>query len=219
MSSTPTENERRVLATAQQLFAERGFDVTIIEIAQSAAVTPAQLRRHFRSKTALLDRVLERLFEGRWRSEWDTLLTDRTIALDERLVRFFTEYRGHTDRISTRLWTRAGLAGLHASPKFSFGHTLAERILFPVIRELRYELELPSPADSPISPMEIELVQMLHGSIAFPNTRSHVFNMPFHGNLAELVAMMVRVWMPGARAEIKRLIATRFHPTSNVENS
>jgi len=202
-----TDNEQRILATAERLFAERGFDVPIAEIAQGAGMKPATLRRHFGCKAALVDSVLARLFAGRWRSGWDTLLADRRIALDERLVRFFTEYRKHNGRISTRLWTRAGLAGLHASPKFRFSATLAARILLPVIRELRHEQGLPAPADVPVGPMELELVQILHGSIAFPNTRSHVFDMPFHGELADLVVMIVRVWLPGARAEISRLVA------------
>ena len=49
------------------------------------------------------------------------------------------------------------------------------------------------------------LVQMLHGAIAFPHTRSHIFDMDVHGRLPELVAMMVRVWLPGAIAEVRRL--------------
>ena len=50
---------------------------------------------------------------------------------------------------------------------------------------------------------------MLHGAIAFPHTRGHIFGMQVIGRLDDLVAMMVRVWMPGALAEIRRLHASR----------
>lgn len=49
---------------------------------------------------------------------------------------------------------------------------------------------------------------MLHGAIAFPHTRSHIFGMQVHGRLDALVAMMVRVWLPGAISEIRRLNAS-----------
>ena len=52
---------------------------------------------------------------------------------------------------------------------------------------------------------EIELAQVLHGAIAFPHTRSHLFGMDVHGTLKEIVPMAVRVWLPGAKVEVRRL--------------
>jgi hypothetical protein len=72
-----------------------------------------------------------------------------------------------------------------------------------VARELRHEAGVAS--RRAVSKKEIELVQMLHGAIAFPHTRSHIFDMNVYGRLPDLVAMMVRVWLPGAIAEAKRL--------------
>jgi hypothetical protein len=88
----------------------------------------------------------------------------------------------------------------------AFSRTLEQRILAPVARELRREAGVTS--QRAVSRKEIELVQMLHGAIAFPHTRSHIFDMDVHGRLPELIAMMVRVWLPGAIAETRRL-ATR----------
>jgi len=45
---------------------------------------------------------------------------------------------------------------------------------------------------------------MLHGAIAFPHTRSYIFDMDVHGRLPRLIAMMVRVWLPGAIEECRR---------------
>ena len=35
--------------------------------------------------------------------------------------------------------------------------------------------------------------------------RSFIFGMDVHGSLEQLVPMMVRVWLPGAKAELRRL--------------
>jgi hypothetical protein len=165
---------------AARLYAERGFE----------AGDPGPLR----------ERVLAQLFAGRWQPEWDALLVDRTIPLEKRLARFYAEYRGKIRRTEARLWTRAGLLGMHG-PRFS--RTLEKRILVPVARELRHAAGVKS--KRPVSRKEIELVQMLHGAIAFPHTRSYIFEMNVYGRLPALVAMMVRVWLPGAIKETRRL--------------
>jgi AcrR family transcriptional regulator len=190
-----------------RVYAEHGFDVPLARVARAARVSSAVLRRRVGSGKALRQRVLSRLFGGRWKPAWDTLLADRSVPLADRLTRFYSEYRGNIDRTGARLWTRAGLLGLHASGNFSA--TLAARILVPVVRELRHEAGVPGASRRAVSGKEIEVAQMLHGAIAFPHTRSHIFGMQVHGPLADLVAMMVRVWLPGAIAEIRRLHARR----------
>lgn len=170
----------KTIAAAARLYAERGFE----------AGEPGPLR----------ERVLAQLFAGRWRPEWDALLVERTIPLEKRLSRFYAGYRGKIGRVEARLWTRAGLLGMHGP---AFSRTLEKRILVPVARELRHEAGVAS--KRPVSKREIELVQMLHGSIAFPHTRSYIFDMRVYGRLPQLIAMMVRVWLPGALAEVRRL--------------
>ena len=193
--------EARILDAAWRLYAEHGFEVPIGRIARAARVTPAVFRRCFATKKALLDRVFSKLFEGRWKPEWDALLVNRALPLDQRLTRFYVEYRGNIERNGARLWTRAGLLGLHKSGNFSA--TLARRILNPMIFELRHEAGVRS--ERAVSGKEIELAQVLHGAIAFPHTREHLFGMDVHGTLKEIVPMAVRVWLPGAKAEVRRL--------------
>ena len=197
--------EKRIVDAAFRLYGEHGFDIPLSRVARAARVSPAVLRRSVGSKKALLDRVFKRLFAGRWKPEWDALLVDRSIPLEQRLSRFYLEYRGNIERTGARLWTRAGLLGMHK--KGDFSGTLARRILIPMIRELRHDAGLPHAAVRAVSGREIELAQVLHGAIAFPHTRSHLFDMTIHGTLDALVPMMVRVWLPGARAEVLRLSA------------
>src|SRR6476660_5467821 len=109
----PAEIEERIVAEASRLYAEHGFEIPLSRIARAARVTPAALARTVGSKKALLDRVFKRLFAGRWKPEWDALLVDRRLPLEARLSRFYVEYRGNIERGGARLWTRAGLLGLH----------------------------------------------------------------------------------------------------------
>ena len=197
------EIEERIVTAASRLYAEHGFEIPLSRIARVSRVSPATLTRIVGNKKKLLDLVFKRLFAGRWKPEWDALLVERTLPLEVRLSRFYVEYRGNIERGGARLWTRAGLLGLHK--KGDFSGTLARRILVPMIRELRHEAGLRPAADPGVSGKEIELAQVLHGAIAFPHTRSHIFDMTVHGTLEELVPMMVRVWLPGAREEIRRL--------------
>ena len=197
----------RVLAAATRLYAEHGFEVPLSRIARAARVPEAVVRRHIGSPDRLRERVLAQLFAGRWKLEWDALLADRRLPLAARLARFYTEYRGNIDRTGARLWARAGLLGMQGP---AFSRTLEKRILVPVARELRREAGVAS--KRAVSGREIELVQMLHGAIAFPHTRSHIFGMDVHGKLPALVAMMVRVWLPGAIAEARRLGAAPRRP-------
>ena len=187
----------KIIAAAARLYAEHGFDVPLSRIARAARVSEARLRRIGN----LREQVLAQLFAGRWQPEWDSLLLDRRLPLEERLTRFYAQYRGKIRRVEARLWTRAGLLGMHG-PRFS--RALGKRILVPVARELRHEAGVRS--KRAVSGCEIELVQMLHGAIAFPHTRSYIFDMDVHGRLPGLIAMMVRVWLPGAIEECRRLI-------------
>jgi AcrR family transcriptional regulator len=185
----------KIIAAAARLYAEHGFDVPLSRIARAARVPEARLRRIGN----LREQVLAQLFAGRWKPEWDSLLIDRRLPLEERLTRFYAQYRGKIERGEARLWTRAGLLGMHG-PRFS--RALEKRILVPVARELRHEAGVRS--KRAVSSGEIELVQMLHGAIAFPHTRSYIFDMDVHGRLPGLIAMMVRVWLPGAIEECRR---------------
>ncbi|MGX6448440.1 TetR/AcrR family transcriptional regulator, partial [Patulibacter sp. S7RM1-6] len=70
-------NRERVLAAAQDAFAEAGPDVAVAEIARRAGVGAGTLFRHFPSKDDLLVAVLERTFDGMQD------LLDRAMALDD----------------------------------------------------------------------------------------------------------------------------------------
>lgn len=205
MSKPAQQIAQRIIDAAYGLFAADGFEVPLSAVAKKARVTPAQLAAHFGSKPVLIQRVMAKLFDGRWRPEWDVLLADRAIPLEQRLIRFYVEYRSAMRPADSRLWTRAGLLGAHKSGKFS--SKLAQRITIPIVRELRHDAGLPTLDAKPVLPLEIELAGVLHGGIAFIKTRSDVFGMTVHGTLAEIVGVNVRVFLTGAPDELRRLHA------------
>jgi hypothetical protein len=190
-------SKNSVIGVATRLYAEHGFEVPLVRIARAARVPPRALG----GAKALRERVFAANFGGRWKPAWEALLADRRMPLSKRLTRFYSEYRGNITRTNARLWTRAGLLGMHQSGNFSA--TLNKRVLIPIVLELRHAAGVSS--KNKVGRQEIELVQLLHGGIAFPHTRSHIFGMDVYGRLPDLVAMMVRVWLPGAKAEIRRL--------------
>ena len=49
------DNRERVLEAARELFAERGLDVPLREVARRAGVGPATLYRRFPTKQSLVD--------------------------------------------------------------------------------------------------------------------------------------------------------------------
>jgi hypothetical protein len=98
---------------------------------------------------------------------------------------------------------RAGLDGL-AQPARR-GAMLTAALLEPVVAALRREAGLPEPAHAPLLHCERELAMALHGGVMFLAVRKHVYRMPLPDDLDDLVALQVRLWLPGALEEIRRL--------------
>lgn len=69
---TPTKTRDLILAAAESLFASQGYQATTIkQVAAQVGVQGPALYKHFTSKRALFEEVLERLF-----TPFTTLLTD-----------------------------------------------------------------------------------------------------------------------------------------------
>src|ERR1044071_4792741 len=59
MRADAARNREKVLVAARELFAEKGFDVPLDEIAGHAGVGPGTVYRHFPTKQALFQAVTE----------------------------------------------------------------------------------------------------------------------------------------------------------------
>ncbi|AFL49011.1 AcrR family transcriptional regulator [Sinorhizobium fredii] len=200
--------ERRIaiLAEAAALFAEEGFGASTRGLASRLGITQAALYKHFRSK----DEIVAALFQEsatRWRKEdWHTALTSNEAPLAERLGRLYAGYVGAITGQSMRLFVRAGLDG-YGQPGRR-GAVLTASILEPVIGALRREAALPDLSIRPMQHEEREIAMTLHGALMFLAIRKHVYRMPLPEDLTEHAMRQVRLWLPGAIAEMRQLHAS-----------
>ena len=86
------EREKHIVSEAVRFFAEVGFGGDTRELAQRLGVTQSLLYKYFPNKEALINRVYEEVYLGRWNPFWESMIRDRSIPLQERLTRLYIEY-------------------------------------------------------------------------------------------------------------------------------
>jgi AcrR family transcriptional regulator len=104
----PEDREQQIVEKAIEHFATHGFSGSTRELAKRIGVTQPLLYRYFPSKEALIDRVYNEIY--RWDPQWESLIADRSIPLQERLC---TLYKAYSHVILQREWIRTFIfAGL-----------------------------------------------------------------------------------------------------------
>jgi AcrR family transcriptional regulator len=196
------DRERQILDGAITFFAEHGIDGQLRDLARSIGVTHALLYHYFPTKQALVDRVYLELFEGRWRPEWEQLLDDPAISVEDKLTAFYSEYVNITlSKEFVRILVFSGLSD----------HTITDRFfamirvrLFPrLIRETRRFRGVTSRARA--SEREMELLMGLHGGFFYMTMRrwiyaQDVYSERQHENYSEdLVRDRVRAYLIASR--------------------
>src|SRR3546814_6333041 len=83
------ERERLIVEGAVQFFAEVGFGGDTRELAKRLNITHPLLFRYFASKNALIERVYQEVFIGRWNPYWEIVISNRNVPLRERLVNVY----------------------------------------------------------------------------------------------------------------------------------
>ena len=157
------DREQQILAGAVDFFARRGFDAQTRELAAEIGVTHALLYHYFPSKQALIDRVYETVFIGRWDPQWEALL-DGPLPVEDKLCRFYGTYLA---AILTPDWLRIFMySGMSDGliPERYFG-LLRERLFPRLLREARRAHGLRSRAAP--SAREEGLLMGLHGGLVY----------------------------------------------------
>ena len=67
----PFDRERLIVEAAVRFFAENGFEGQTRKLAASLGITQPLLYRYFPSKEALIERVYQEVFIGRWNPDWE----------------------------------------------------------------------------------------------------------------------------------------------------
>jgi AcrR family transcriptional regulator len=160
---SPQERERQIVSGAIDFFSRRGLDAQIRDLAKEIGIAHTLLYHYFPTKQALIDRVYEELFVGRWNPEWEALL-DGPLPLRAKLCRLYQSYLA---AILTPEWIRiivgSGLSdGVIPQRYFEM---MRERFFPRVIRETRKALGQRSRAKPSLR--EHALLMGLHGGLIY----------------------------------------------------
>lgn len=212
------EREKHIAQEAVRYFAEVGFVGDTRELAQRLGVTQSLLYKYFPNKEALINRVYEEVYLGRWNPFWETVVRDRSIPLQERLTRHYIEYaKAALTRDWVRIFMFSGLRGEDINRKYL--HILRERILEPIAIELRHELGLPDTSQVPLKNTEIELVWSINARIFYFGQRQWIFDVPLESDLDELIRLTIEHFMAGASAVLPGMLGASVPPKTKAKSS
>ena len=168
----PSERERMILDGSVRFFSEHGLDGQLRDLARGLGITHALLYHYFPTKQALIERVYSELFEGRWQPEWDSLLDDKTLDVETKLTRFYTEYaKVILERDWVRVFIFSGLSDRYITERYFL---MLGKKLFPrLVRESR-RYRGQANRGKPTA-RELELLMGLHGGIFYMGMRRWVY--------------------------------------------
>jgi AcrR family transcriptional regulator len=211
------EREKHIAQEAVRFFAEVGFGGDTRELAKRLGVTQSLLYKYFPSKEALINRVFEEVYLGRWNPFWESVVRDRSISLQERLTRHYIEYaKAALTRDWVRIFMFSGLRGEDINRRYL--DILRERILIPIAIELRHEFDLPTIEEVPLKSNEIELVWSINARVFYFGQRQWIFDVPIEDDLDDLIQMTIEHFMAGARVVMPKLLGITTVSTSRVRN-
>ncbi|MFS3137142.1 TetR/AcrR family transcriptional regulator [Gluconacetobacter sacchari] len=200
----PEDREREIIDGAVAFFAEVGFDGGLRDLAKRLGITHQNLFRYFPTKEALIDRVYEEVYLGRWQVEWEVLLADRTIALEQRLMQFYRSYLQAIFRYDwVRIFVFAGLKGVGITQRYL--ELVEARVVEPLARELRAATGLPDTSEVPLLPEETEMAWGLHGELFYLAVRRWVYEMKVPDDLDMVVRVAVVKFLAGAPSAMRLL--------------
>jgi AcrR family transcriptional regulator len=202
---SPADRERQIIDGAIAYFSEVGFSGQTRELSKRLGITQPLLYRYFSNKQALIDRVYQTVFEGRWNPGWIRLLEDRTIPLRDRLIEFYRQYSEATYRPEwIRIYMHAGLSIPTLNQRYI---KLVRKELMPVYcRELRAYCGIRND-DSAVSDDEMEFVWSLHGGIFYYAVRQHVYKIRTTVSFMTKVEFAVDNFLEGSKTVYPRLLA------------
>ena len=176
----PAERERMIIDGSVRFFSEHGLGGQLRDLARGLGITHSLLYHYFPTKQALIERVYSDLFEGRWRTEWETLLDDKKLDVETKLTRFYTDYaRVILERDWVRVFIFSGLSDRYITERY---FSMLEKKLFPrLIRETRRHRGSASRAKP--SAREMEMLMGLHGGVFYMGIGRWVYgHAPENGN-------------------------------------
>ena len=205
---SPEERERQIVEGAIRFFAEVGFEGQTRELAKRLGITQPLLYRYFPSKESLIERVYHEVYIKRWQPHWESLIVDRRRPLQERLVTLYREYSQvifNYERV--RIFMFAGLKGVNITERYLA--IVQDKLFVPVCTEMRELAGLPSTAEVPLLPEELELAWDLHGGVYYLAIRKWIYNLPIPEDLSDHIERVVHSFIAGTPPTLRRLFAEK----------
>jgi AcrR family transcriptional regulator len=197
------ERKALILREAALFFAREGFSASTRDLADHLGVRQALLYKYFPSKEALLEAVFEEVLAVHWAMEWAKVLSDKSLSLEERLSQFYIAHLEAEDGIGLRLFLRAALDGWVLSARRL--ELVKEKLVRPVIAELRREANLPGYESTPLTVGEFELAMVLHSSVIFYSMRTHIYGGGVSSDASAVVRLYVSTFLRGAQTNLPAL--------------
>lgn len=202
------QREAMILDEAIRLFADVGFAGQTRELARRLGLTQPALYKYFQSKEDLIEKVYQRVFLSRWKNEWEQILAEPGVPLEEKLNRFYQDYaRIVVEHNFIRITMQAALVGDNLTHRYVT--QVGERIVPRVCHAVREAVGLPAVPDSELSARELQTVWDLQGAIIYLAIRHHIYGFAplepletsVRGIVATFIAGAPRVFADLARAE------------------
>ena len=199
------DREREIVRAAVAFFAEVGLDGDTRELAKRLGVTQSLIFRYFPNKAALIERVYQEVYVGRWNPYWETIITDRNVSLNDRLLMLYKDYaRVALTYDWVRIFMFSGLRGVDINTRYL--NFLRNRVLAPIASELRAELGLPGFEEVPLQEEEVELVWGINARVFYLGQRQWIFDSPLVLDVNAIIEQAITSFMYGAKEIVPKLI-------------
>jgi AcrR family transcriptional regulator len=199
------ERERQIIDEAVRYFSEVGFGGQTRELARRLGISQSLLFRYFPTKDDIIKRVYEEVYLRRWKPEWETLLSDRTRPVSDRLNQFYHEY---THAIFEFEWVRilvfSGIKGVSLYQQYL--QLVHDKVLDRICAEVREECNLPSPKEIPITEREMDLAWNFHGGIFYIAIRKFIYGSETRSNFESAIKDSIAVFLAGAPSVFKSIL-------------
>ncbi len=191
------EREQQILDSAIAFFSKRGLDGQTRDLAREIGITHPLLYHYFPTKKALIERVYQQVYLGRWKPQWEEWLDDDSLDLEKKLVLFYQDY---ACSVMTPEWVRilifSGLSDGYIPDKYL---SMLKTKLFPrIVRETRRHLGIDD--ESPATEREIQLVWGLHGGVFYMGIQQWVYQLPTPAEIEPIISDRVKAYVAGAFA-------------------
>ena len=199
------KREQQIVEEAVCYFAEVGFGGQTRELARRLGISQSLLFRYFPSKDTIVERVYEEVYIRRWKPEWEVMLTDRSISLDDRLTDFYLDY---THTIFEYEWVRmlifSGIKGVTSYQKYL--GLIKNRILKRICIELRATYKLPDADKNQVTQRELDLAWSLHGGVFYIAIRKYIYGVEKRDNFDQAIRDNIKSFLNGAPKTLKSIL-------------